>query len=169
MNGSNKGKQLEERLRRMISMLDEMKKQLEDVALDEMSEAHAYAETSKIIASEDPESAWMLFLVASDSILHREIAWAILRSISEMQVLAKELIMHLSTKSPFELRQVFEMVKAHMTIEEFAKSSYQGLIEYAEPNTSLYKMLEMLVEEEEKHKKLASNVISRLLERMRSR
>ena len=167
MNNSSK-KQLEEKLRRMIGMLDEMKKQLEDIALDEMSEAHAYAETSKIVANEDPESAWMLFLVASDSILHREIAWAILRSISEMQVLAKELIIHLNTESPLEIKQVFEMVKAHMTIEEFAKSSYQGLIEYAEPDTSLYKMLEMLVEEEEKHKRLASNVIARLLERMRT-
>jgi len=146
-----------ERLRRLIERLDEVKRQLEDVALDEMSEAHAYAEMAKM--ARDPDIRWGLFLIAMDSIVHREIAWALMRAVSETQVLARELLAHPGSADRAKL---LELVKIHGSIEEFAESSYEGLAPLAEPGTTLRKLLELLVEEEKKHRRLVEAVVKRL-------
>ncbi len=149
---------LEERLKRLIENLSEMKKQLEDIALDEMSEAHAYAEMAKL--SPDPDTRWVLFLIAADSIVHREIVWSLVRAVSEIQVLARELLAHPRGEASYE--KLIELVNIHKTIEEFAESSYEGLVPLAEPGTTLRKLLELLVSEEEKHNRLVETTIERL-------
>lgn len=148
---------LEERLQRLVEKLREMKKQLEDIALDEMSEAHAYGEMAKMCG--DPDTRWMLFLIAADSIVHREIAWALIRALSEIEVLAKEVIVH---RGGSEKEKLAELVKIHRSIEEFAESSYRGLVELAEPGTTLRKLIELLAEEEVKHERLVDAVIRRV-------
>ena len=152
--------EFEKRLRRLAENLDTIKEQLEDVALDEMSEAHAYAEMAKECASR-PDIAWHLFLIAADSILHRELAWAVLRAVSETQVLAREMLAH-ARAGGYVQERLEAMVEAHASIEEFAKSSYQGLAEYAEPGTTLRRLLEMLAQEEEKHKSLVNIVLRKI-------
>jgi rubrerythrin len=153
-----RGASLEERLKKLIENLSEMKRQLEDIALDEMSEAHAYAEMAKL--SPDPDTRWVLFLIAADSIVHREIVWSLVRAVNEIQVLARELLAHPQGEASYE--KLMELVKIHKSIEEFAESSYAGLVPLAEPGTTLRKLLEMLVAEEEKHHKLVESTVERL-------
>ncbi len=148
-----------DRLRRLVERLDEIKEQLEDVALDEMSEAHAYAEMAKMAG--DPDIRWSLFLIAMDSIVHREIAWALMRAVSEIQVLARELMAH---PGGADTGKLLELVRIHGSIEEFAESSYEGLAPLAEPGTTLRKLLELLAEEEKKHRRLVETVVKRLEE-----
>ncbi len=150
---------LEERLRKLIESLSEIGRQLEDVALDEMSEAHAYAELSK--QAPDPETRWSLFLIAMDSIVHREIAWALIRAVNEIQVLARELLAH---PGGGDVEKLLELVEIHKSIEEFAESSYEGLVQLAEPGTTLRKLLELLATEEEKHRRLVEAAVKRLRE-----
>lgn len=152
------GRGLEEKLERLINNLNEMKRQLEDIALDEMSEAHAYAEMAKL--SPDPDTRWVLFLIAMDSIVHREIAWGLMRAVNEIQVLARELLAHPQGEASYE--KLIELVNIHKSIEEFAESSYEGLVPLAEPGTTLRKLLELLVEEEKKHSRLVESTVERL-------
>jgi len=154
------GEDFAERLRDMIDRLDKIKSQIEDVALDEMSEAYAYAEMAKSCLDK-PDIASLLFLIAIDSILHRELAWAVLRAVSEIQVLAKEVIAHMHSPGIDE-DKLREMVRIHESIEVFAKSSYQGLVDLAEPGTTLRRLLELLVSEEEKHRGLVKAALAKL-------
>lgn len=151
-------KGLEEKLRRLIDNLSEMQRQLEDIALDEMSEAHAYAEMAKL--SPDPDTRWVLFLIAMDSLVHREIVWGLVRAVSEIQVLARELLAHPQGEASYD--KLIELVNIHKSIEEFAESSYEGLVPLAEPGTTLRKLLELLVAEEEKHNRLVESTVERL-------
>ncbi|NOZ89083.1 MAG: hypothetical protein GXO15_04075 [Crenarchaeota archaeon] len=153
------GGSFEERVRKLLEKIRSIKEQLEDVALDEMSEAHAYMEMAKLCG--DDETRWSLFLIALDSLLHREIAWALLRALAEAETLAKEVTVH-AKAGGVDREKLAELVKMHRSIEEFAESSYRGLVELAEPGTTLRKLLELLAEEEVKHERLVDAVLQRL-------
>jgi rubrerythrin len=156
--GEDSRRRLVERLEMLVENLSEMRRQLEDIALDEMSEAHAYAEMAKL--SPDPDTRWTLFLIAADSIVHREIVWSLIRAVNEIQVLARELQAHPGVPDDYE--KLLELVRIHKSIEEFAESSYEGLAPLAEPGTTLRKLLELLASEEEKHRKLVEATVERL-------
>jgi len=160
-SNEEKVSELEERLEKMIAQLEQMKKMLESIALDEMCEAKAYRDMAK--ACTDEHARWELFLIAFDSIVHREIAWALMRAITSAIMFARDMLFY--KPSPEESRRVLEMVQTHLSMEKLAQSSYEDLLPLAEPGTTLRKLLELLVEEEKKHARLAETVIKRLSER----
>jgi len=149
---------IEPRIERLLASLEKIKQQLEDIALDEMSEARAYSSMAR--ACYEDNARWNLFLIAMDSIVHQEIAWALIRAINEIQVVAKELLSHRPRRE--DMGQVVDLVEIHKSIEDLAKSSYEGLLHLAEPGTTLRKLLELLVEEEKKHEQLAVATVKRL-------
>jgi len=149
---------IEPRIERLLASLEKMKQQLEDIALDEMSEARAYSNMARVCY--DESARWNLFLIAMDSIVHQEIAWALIRAINEIQIVAKELLSHKPRRE--DMDQVINLVEIHRSIEDLAKSSYEGLLHLAEPGTTLRKLLELLVEEEKKHEQLAAATVKRL-------
>ncbi|BES82291.1 hypothetical protein [Pyrodictium abyssi] len=149
---------IEPRIERLLASLEKIKQQLEDIALDEMSEARAYSNMARVCYEDN--ARWNLFLIAMDSIVHQEIAWALIRAINEIQVMAKELLSHRPRRE--DMGQVVDLVEIHKSIEDLAKSSYEGLLHLAEPGTTLRKLLELLVEEEKKHEQLAVATVKRL-------
>ena len=154
----DRGHSLESRLEKLLASLERIKKQLEDIALDEMSEARAYSNMARACYEED--ARWNLFLIAMDSIVHQEIAWALIRAINEIQVVAKELLSYRPRRE--DMGRVVDLVEIHKSIEDLAKSSYEGLLHLAEPGTTLRELLKLLVEEEKKHEKLAIATAERL-------
>jgi hypothetical protein len=153
---------LEERIEKLIAQLEQMKKMLEGIALDEMCEAKAYRDMAK--ACIDEQAKWELFLIAFDSIVHREIAWALMRAVTATIMFARDLLLY--KPSSEEAKHVLEMVETHISMEKLAESSYEDLVPLAEPGTTLRKLLELLVEEEKKHARLAESVIKRLKSRV---
>ncbi|ABM81408.1 hypothetical protein [Hyperthermus butylicus] len=145
------------RLSKIRENLSEVKKTLEAIALDEASEADAYANMAREAAN--PDLRWKLFIIASDSILHREIAWAIIRAATEIQLLARELAEYQPQETQDRLA---ERVKAHITIETLAETSYDDLLKLVEPGTTLYRLFKLLKEEEQKHSRLARHLAEKL-------
>ena len=150
----------DEKAEALLRKIAEIKRQLEDIALDEMSEAHAYTEMAKMCGDDD--TRWSLLLIALDSLVHRELAWALLRALAEAETLVKEVIAHSKAGRPLEREKLLELINIHRSIEELAESSYRGLVELAEPGTTLRKLLELLAEEEVKHERLVDSVVKRL-------
>ncbi len=166
MKSDKKGPtELEERLEKMIAQLEQMKKMLESIALDEMCEAKAYRDIAK--ACTDEHARWELFLIAFDSIVHREITWALMRAITSTIMFARDLLFY--KPAPEEAQRVLDMVQTHLSMEKLAQSSYEDLVPLAEPGTTLRKLLELLVEEEKKHARLAESVIKRLRNMQKSK
>jgi rubrerythrin len=137
--------------------LARLREEIQRIAIDEESEATAY--TSMAMECRDPEARWLLFLIAVDSILHRELAWAIARAAYEAEFLAKELA---SRRSEVPLEKLREEVKKHLSIENLAESSYRDLVEAAIPGTTLQKLVELLASEEEKHRKMVEAIVKKL-------
>ncbi|KSW10704.1 hypothetical protein CF15_07925 [Pyrodictium occultum] len=149
---------LEQRLERLLASLDRMKKLLEDIALDEMSEARAYGDLARLCHDED--SRWNLLLIAMDSIVHKEIAWALIRAASEIEVTVKEVLSY--KPRPEDMGRLLGLLEAHATIEDLARSNYEGIVPLAEPGTTLRKLAELLTEEEAKHQRLVASALQRL-------
>ncbi len=135
-----------ERLRRL-------REEVLRLALDEASEATAYS----MLAESGGEMAWELFIVAADSILHRELAWAIARAAYEIEFLARRLA---STAKSLSLD--VETLRRALNLESLAETSYSDLRELAPPGTTLHRLLELLESEEAKHRRLVENVLRRL-------
>jgi rubrerythrin len=148
---------LADRLQDLIKKLERLREAIQSAALDEESEATAYS--TMALACQDEDLRWKLFIIAMDSILHREIAWAIARASYEAEKLAKELSMRTGEKP---LKAIVDELKPHAAIENLAESIYKDLLQYAEPGTTLYRLLQLLAEEEGKHRQLVANILQKV-------
>ncbi len=149
-----------ERYEEAAKNLAKLREELRSVALDEESEAVAYA--SLAASCKDPDTRWLLFIVAFDSILHRELAWAMIRAASEAELLARELA---GRRGELPLEQIGEELRKHVSIENLAQSNYRDLEKLAMPGTTLQKLLRLLAEEEEKHNNIAKSIIEKITKR----
>ncbi len=149
-------RELEERLKRIAASLRSLRKELEPVLLDEMSEARAYRDMA--LACRDPETRWKLVVIAMDSILHREIVWSLYRAAISIEMFIKDL--QTSPPPTEDLKTLLERVEIHKEIEELAKANYDDLKKFTEPGTTMYKLMELLAKEEEKHYALVKSIIS---------
>ena len=157
MSQETGGEKLLERIRKIYTSLRALRKELEPVLLDEMSEARAYRDMA--LACKDPETRWKLVVIALDSILHREIVWSLYRATLSMEMFLRDL----ETAPPVyeDLQSLLERVEIHKEIEELAKANYDDLAKFAEPGTTLHRLLEMLAREEEKHYALVKSILSK--------
>lgn len=140
------GNDLRERLARIAS-------ELEEIALDEASEVHAYREIYEVL--EDEDSREKIFTILFDSILHREIAWAVIRALKCVSSL-------LSKPAPTKKDNVNELLAEASALEEIAAARYQDLADLAPQGTTLSRLLRLLSEEERKHSALARAVSKKL-------
>lgn len=140
------GDDLGERLSRIAS-------ELEEIALDEASEVHAYREIYEVLEGEEEREK--VFTILFDSILHREIAWAIIRAL--------KCVSHLLSKpAPTKEDNVRELLAEASSLEDIAAARYQDLADLAPPGTTLSRLLRLLAEEERKHSALALSVSKKL-------
>ncbi len=137
---------LRERLSRIAS-------ELEEIALDEASEVHAYREIYEVL--EDEKAREKIFTILFDSILHREIAWAVIRALKCVSYL-------LSKPVPTKKDDVRELLANASSLEDIAAARYQDLADLAPPGTTLSRLLRLLSEEERKHSALALAVSKKL-------
>lgn len=137
---------LRERLSRIAS-------ELEEIALDEASEVHAYREIYEVM--ENKEAGERIFTILFDSILHREIAWAVVRALKCVSYL-------LSKPTPTKKDNVRELLAEASSLEDIAAARYQDLADLAPPGTTLSRLLRLLSEEERKHSALALAVSKKL-------
>ncbi len=137
---------LRERLSRIIS-------ELEEIALDESSEVHAYREIYEAMV--DDEAREKIFTILFDSILHREIAWSVIRALKCVSYL-------LSKPAPTRGANVKELLAEASSLEDIAAARYQDLADIAPPGTTLSRLLRLLSEEERKHAALALAVSKKL-------
>ncbi len=95
-----------------------------------------------------------------DSIVHREIAWALIRAITEIQTLVREILSYTPRKED-EVR-LHELVEIHRSIEDLAEASYEDLVTLAESGTTLQRIFQLFVEEERKHSSMAREIAEKL-------
>ncbi len=143
---------LEDKLRSLLDSLDRVWQQVLEVIEDEESKASAY--TRLALKAPHGEEKYKLVLVAIDTILHREVMWAVLRALEESKQLIREAI---RTK-PEALEA--GLVEAHETLEKLAEASYQELASLAPEETTLKRLLEMLASEEKKHDRLVGEIVA---------
>ena len=99
-------------------------------------------------------------MIAIDSIVHREIAWALIRAITEIQTLVKEILSYTPKKE--DESRLHELVEIHKSIEDLAEASYEDLATLAEKNTTLQRIFQLFVEEERKHSSMAKEIADKL-------
>lgn len=127
--------------------------ELEEITLDESSEVHAYREIYE--ALEDEGAREKVFTILFDSILHREIAWAVIRALKCVSYLLKKPV-------PTRRGDVRELLEEASSLEDIAAARYQDLADFAPPGTTLSRLLRLLSEEERKHSALALAVSKKL-------
>ncbi|MET1101770.1 MAG: hypothetical protein ABWW69_04760 [Pyrodictiaceae archaeon] len=142
----------------IMDKMEKLRKEVQTILLDEMCEARAYIDMA--IACSDPEAKWKLMVIAADSILHRELMWAIFRATISTEMFLQDLLKEKIASTNIE--ELLEEVKRHRSIEDIAEASYSDILRFAEPGTSLYKLLKMLIEEEAKHKRIVDEIVSKL-------
>jgi rubrerythrin len=147
----------EKDFREAAEKLARLREEMQRITIDEESEATAYINMA--LECKDPEVRWLLYLIAIDSILHRELAWAIIRAAYEAEFLARELA---SRRSEVPAEKLREKVKKHLSIESLAESSYKDLVEVAIPGTTLRRLIELLASEEEKHRQMVETIVKKL-------
>ena len=133
--------------------LSRIASELEEIALDEASEVHAYREIYEVL--EDGEARENIFTILFDSILHREIAWAVIRALKCVTYL-------LNKPAPSKKDNVKELLAEASSLEDIASARYQDLADIAPPGTTLSRLLRLLSEEERKHSALALAVLKKL-------
>ena len=144
-------------LARVAENLRRLREEVLRVALDEAGEATTYAELAA--ATSDEQARWELLVIAADSILHRELAWAIARAAYEVELLARRLA---ATRPRPQASVDLERLRRALDLEGLAETSYSDLKELAPPGTTMRRLLELLESEEAKHRRMAEAVLARL-------
>jgi len=150
-----------ERFREFSKRLERLRDYIRSIALDEMSEAKAYRDMA--LSCRDPEARYRLAMIAFDSMLHREIAWGLLRLVESARMFFNELALTPRPATP--IAEVLRLVEIHRSIEELAQAGYRDLAEMAPKNTGLRKLFEFLASEEEKHFRMVREILEVLRKR----
>ncbi len=149
----------EESVGRLREALGKIAEEFEIIAIDESSEFLAYKEMASKCG--DPEVRWKLIKIAVDSLLHREIAWAVSRAVKI--ALTQVLSTGRQVTQSLPMEELANLVKAHRSIEDLAMASYKDLLKGLEKDTTLYRLIKLLSDEERKHSRMVSEIVRKIL------